>query len=93
MKEILGIITFAICFFMGVMANFIYFSKLIPALDKYGKKEKNHYELLPSKQWRQCLEYRRLSIENDLSLFYSNFMIIFPFLGLLLLVIWVFLLS
>jgi hypothetical protein len=93
MKEILGIITFLIMFFMGFMANFIYFSKLIPTLDKYGKKEKSHYGILPSKQWRQILEYRRLSVENNLPLFYSNFMIALPFLFLLLFGLFVFLLS
>lgn len=62
------------------MANFIYFSKLISTLEKYGKKEKSHYEILPSKQWRQFLEYRRLSVENDLPLFYSNFIIALPYL-------------
>ncbi len=70
MKENFGIITFFIMFFMAIMANFIYFGNLIPTLDKYGEKEKSHYEFLPSKQWRQCLEYRRLSVENDLPLFY-----------------------
>ena len=93
MKEIFSIITFVILFFMGITANVIYFSKVIPTLRKYREEEKSHCEVLPSKQWRQLLKYRRVSIENHLPLFYSNFMITLPFLGVLLIFLWVLLLS
>ncbi|MBN1695165.1 hypothetical protein JW879_07190 [candidate division WOR-3 bacterium] len=93
MKEIFGIITFAILFFIGITANVIYFSKVIPTLSRYREKEKSHYEVLPSKQWKQLWGYRKVSIENNQPLFYSNFMIALPFLMLLLILLLVLLLS
>jgi len=63
-------------FLLVIIANVIYFSKIIPTLNKYGKE--GNYQLLPTKQWKQIYIYKRICSENNLPIWHSNFMLVYP---------------
>jgi hypothetical protein len=87
MKEYFSFAVGFLFLLMLILSNLFYFSRIIPTLNKYGQK--NGYEILPSKQWKQVWEYKKICAENKLPLFYSYFMIGFPFIALALLTLWI----
>jgi len=86
----ISFIIWLIFFTLIIIANVIYTFKIIPTLSKYGRN--SSFEGLPSKQWKQVKEYKKLCEENNLQKWHAYFAISFPFVELVLLLIW-FLLS
>ena len=61
--------------------------KVIPTLQKYGRKA--FWAGLPSEQFKQWKEYKKICIENSLSLKYWRILIVSLIVGGIVLIFWV----
>ena len=64
-----------------------YKTKVLKTLGEYGLDDIE--KGLPSNQFKQIKEYKRVCIENNLSLKWYKFMAAYPIIGLCLLIGWV----
>ena len=87
MKETIIISTwtcFAISIIIGVI---VYMKKVTPTLEKYGRKAL--WSGLPSEQFKQWKEYKKICIENGLSLKHWRILVVSQMAAGILLIIWV----
>lgn len=70
---------------------FGYYYKTLFTLSGYGLD--GSIKILPSSQIEQIKQYRKICVENRLPIFWANFMSIYPYMGIVLIVGWVLLLT
>ncbi len=80
-----------ICWGMGIALSLVgiygYKAKVLKTLGEYGSDDKE--KGLPSNLWRQLQQYKKVCIENKLSLNWYKFMAACPFIGVGLLIGWI----
>jgi len=85
MKEIFGIIAFLILFIQMIMSVVIYYTRIVPTLEKIGGWE--YKRIISSRIWTLLIEYKKVCRENDLPVWYANIILTLffdaPVLGIL----------
>ena len=77
--DTLKIILYVIFFALIIIALYVYKFKVLQTLGEYGRDDIE--KGLPSNQLKQIQEYKRLCIENNLTLRWYRYMAAFPILA------------
>jgi hypothetical protein len=87
MKDTIIILTWTCGAISIIIGLVVHLKEVIPTLEKYGRKAL--WPALPSKQFRQCREYKDICIEYGLSLRYWRILTVSQITAGIALIVWV----
>lgn len=85
--DIIIFIYLFLCAVLMIFAIYGYYTKVLKTLGSYGRNDVPKF--LYSNQQKQINEYKKVCIENNLSLKWYRFLSAFPIIGFILLIGWV----